>query len=441
MKKFLTILLALVLCMSLMCLTAQAAAPTARLSGPTAVLGGQSITVSYLLSGEGIVAVMGTLQYDPAQLTLISAEQKIGESWLITPNGNTFMVEDNTLSSPIQGEATLISFQFQVANLAADTQISVSFMNVTATSLTEEFTVADCSYTATVSQPLSANNNLGALTIGNATLSPGFDPGLTRYSVEVPYAVTQLDLQAVAADPSARVSVYNPPLEADRTTTITVTVTAENGSSKEYLILAKRGKDPNYIPGNNNNLNNIVVEEFRLSPVFDPDITNYVIWLPYEVDHVKITGFAEDTYATITVEGGSNLIAGQDNEVKVTCTAENGTPKVYTIIVKRAPSHEELNNPTEPTIPADPTTPSTTPESQAPQPSDPAASQPVSGDQNSDINARRDTLLVVMYCALGLLSAAAVVVCVLFVIASRKEGKFTAKHNRAEEPEEDENDD
>ncbi len=441
MKKIRTIILVLMLCLSLLSMTAYAAGPTARLSGPSTVRAGETITVNYLMKGEGIVAVMGTLHYDPAQLTLVSAEQKIGGNWLITPNGNTYMVEDNTLSSPIHGEATLLSFQFKVANLAEGTEISVGFQNVTATSLTEEFTVENSAYQATVARPLGSNSNLASLSIGNATLSPAFDPSLTRYSVEVPYAVTHLDLQAAVADPTARLSVYNPPLEADRTTTITVTVTAENGSTKEYLILAKRGKDPNYVPGNNNNLHNIVVEEFRLSPVFDPDITNYLIWLPYEVDAVKIMGIAEDDYATITVEGGSNLKAGADNEVKVTCTAENGDAKVYTIIVKRAAAHEDLNVPTEPTIP---TVPSTSPETTVPQTGDTQSTRPTNAGQSVD--AQRNSLLIVLYSALGLLSAAGIAVCVLVVVASRKEGKYTAKHHKAdaddaEEPDEEDEDD
>ncbi len=430
MKKILTIILALAVCLSLLTVTALAAAPTAKLSGPGSVRAGDTLTVNYLLKGEDIVAVKGTLKYNSAQLTLVSAEQKIGGNWLISSNGNTYMAEDNNLTSPIRGEATLFSFTFKVASLAEGTEITVGFENVSASSLSQEYTVTNTSYKVTVSRPLASNSNLGALTIGNATLSPAFDPSLTRYSVEVPFEVTHLDVQAAAADSNASVAYYNPVLEADRTTTITVTVTAENGSTKEYVILAKRGKDPNYVPGNNNNLNNIVVEEFRLSPVFDPRVTNYLIWLPYEVDSVKITGIAEDDYATITVEGGSELIAGADNEVKVTCTAENGDAKVYTIIVKRAPAHEDINKPT---IPSASTVPSTAPTATGSLNSSTQSTRPTNSDQNVDIDAQRDTLLVIMYSALGLLSAAGIAVCVLFVIASRKEGKFSAKHGKVEE--------
>ena len=53
------------------------------------------------------------------------------------------------------------------------------------------------------------------------------------------------------------------------------------------------------------------------------------------------------------MEGGENLVAGADNEIKVICTAEDGTQKVYTIIAKRAAAHGSTE-PTEPQTPVEP---------------------------------------------------------------------------------------
>ncbi len=452
MKKILGLMLVLMLCVSLVTLAAYADNPTipASMSGPGTVRAGQTITVSYQLNGTNILAVDGTLNYDANKLTL--TETKVLDGWEATTNGNKYVIDDKNLTSPINGQATLISFTFQVGNLAEGTPIDVSFTGVTAASVnlstgeTGQFS-ADASYTATVARPLGTNANLASLNISNATLSPAFDPSLTRYNVEVPFAITHLQLSAQPADPNATVSVYNPELEADKTNTITVTVTAENGATKEYMILAKRGKDPNYEPSKNNYLSNIVVEEFRLSPVFDKEVENYLIWLPYEVDSVKITGIAEDNYASIVVEGGSDLVAGADNPVKITCTAESGDERVYTIIVKRAPSHQEMSKPTVPTVP------STSPDSTGPISSNTHSSntqytRPTNGSQGSDVNAQRNKLLIVLYCVLGVLSIAGIAVCVLFVIATRKEGKFASKPSKDpssqaqdEEPMDDDDDD
>ncbi len=424
MKKLFGIILALVLCLSLVSITAFAADPTAVLSGPDTVRAGQTITLDYKLTGENIVAAMGTLQYDPNQLTLVSAEQQVGSSWLLTPNGNTYMVEDNSLSAPVNGEATLIRFTFKVAELAEGTQISVSFTGVTATSLSAESAVADVSYAATISRPLGTNDNLASLTVGNATLSPAFDPSLTRYTVEVPFEISTLDVSAAPADGNATVSIDNPVLVEDRTTIVTITVRAENGSTKDYIIQAKRGKDPNYVPSDNNLLSDIVVEEFRLSPVFSSEITNYLIWLPYEVDSVKIIGISAHKYATIMVEGGSNLVAGADNEIKITCTAENGEARVYTIIAKRAPAHEDMTKPTTPST-APSTSPSTMPSAYTTAPNSQQSTRPTNTPQDNENEAQK--LMIILYCILGAIAVAGIAICVLIILANKKQGKFTNK--------------
>ena len=45
---------------------------------------------------------------------------------------------------------------------------------------------------------------------------------------------------------------------------------------------------------------------------------------------VTVTGTAADHKASVTVEGGSDLIAGQDNPIRVICTAEDGYLKDVT---------------------------------------------------------------------------------------------------------------
>ena len=60
----------------------------------------------------------------------------------------------------------------------------------------------------------------------------------------------------------------------------------------------------------------------------------------YETTSVKVSGTVADKKASVEIVGGDNLAAGQDNTVKVICTAENGDKKEYTVIVKRAPGHD-----------------------------------------------------------------------------------------------------
>ena len=220
--------------------------------------------------------------------------------------------------------------------------------------------VADAEYTAQYTStkiPKSGDNTLKKLSVNNATISPAFDPAVTNYTARVPFAVSKLDLAVAANDSKAKVSTSNPVLVAGGKTKVVITVTAEDGTFKTYNIDVTREADPNYTLSSNNNLSGIRANGFLLSPEFDPNVTEYLIWLPYETESVSITGLTQDSKASARTEGGRSLIAGADNEIRVICTAENGEEKVYTIIAKRAAAHGAL--PSEPTQPT--TTPATLP--------------------------------------------------------------------------------
>ena len=189
----------------------------------------------------------------------------------------------------------------------------------------------------------SSNNNLLHLSVSNGKLSPGFSKGNTKYSMEVPYATSKLKLSATAEDSKANVSISNPDLVAEETTTVKITVTAENGASKTYTINVKRGKDPNKPLSNNNYLDNLSVSVGMLSPQFNKEKLNYAVYLPFEINHIDVSVHQEDTrYATIKSEGSSDLSIG-NNLFKYTVTAEDGSQRIYTLTVVRNKSLEETS--------------------------------------------------------------------------------------------------
>ncbi len=341
MKKVISLFTALVLSAVLMLpLTVSAASASASLTGPGTVRAGDTITLSFNLNGSGIYGASGTLSYDSSQVTMTGTSQKIGSPWAVEFNGNNFVAYDNNLSSPINGNKALFTVTFKVNSVAAGTNIKISYTGVTASDGNADANVGAVTYSTTIAAPLSTDNNLASLTVSNATISPAFSAGTTNYSASVPFEVSKLNVSATAADGKAKVSVNSPNLTPNGTTNVTITVTAENGAKKTYTISVKRAQDPNYKPSDNNNLSGITVEGFLLSPVFSADITQYVVWLPYETTSTKIGGSAADSKASVAIEGGENLAAGQDNPVKVICTAENGDKKTYTVIVKRAAAHD-----------------------------------------------------------------------------------------------------
>ncbi len=181
----------------------------------------------------------------------------------------------------------------------------------------------------------SGNNKLSSLSVNGGTLSPKFNSNTESYSISVPYSISSLTINAKAEDAKAKVTISNNNLVAEETTVVKVIVTAENGSTKTYTINATRGKDPNKVLSTNNYLSNLTVSTGTLSPSFNKEQENYIVYLPYEIDSIKINTQVEDTrYATVKIEGSDKLSTGNNN-YKITVTAEDNSTKIYTLVVSR----------------------------------------------------------------------------------------------------------
>ena len=341
MKKVLSLLVVAVLMFAFMLpMTVSAANASATLTGTGTVRAGDTITLTFNLNGKGIYGAEGTLNYDASQVTLVSTSQKIASPWVVEFNGNKFVAYDNNLSAPISSNKAVFAVTFKVKSVATGTKINISYTGVKASDGTADAVVGTVSYSVTVAAPLSTENNLASLSAQGVTLSPAFSAATTSYTATVPFSTSKLNVTATAKDSKAKVTVNSPNLTPGGKTNVTVTVKAENGSTKTYTIVVTREQDPNYVASSNNNLSGITVEGFLLSPVFSADKTSYIVWVPYETESVNVSGTAADTKASVEVVGGENLAAGQDNEVKVICTAENGDKKTYTVVVKRAAAHD-----------------------------------------------------------------------------------------------------
>jgi hypothetical protein len=107
-------------------------------------------------------------------------------------------------------------------------------------------------YTITVTRtPLSANANLASLGVDIGTLSPPFSAAATAYTVLVPSGTASITVTAAAADTGKANFVQSPANPVSLTansTTITIRVTAENGTTfKDYVITVNRTTETNAV--------------------------------------------------------------------------------------------------------------------------------------------------------------------------------------------------
>ena len=339
MKKLLSclILAALVLCL----VPTASAAGGAYMSGPTTVRAGDTISVTFY-AGGGIHGGNGSISYDSSVLTYQGYSQLVGGSYALEFGGSYFLFYDNSMASPIEGYAGIFRMNFTVnANVAPGTTFSVSATGVTLSAGESDIGVGTVSYTATIAEPLSDNCSLKSMTVTGANITPAFSPAVTNYSASVPFTTGSVTVSAEAEHPGAKVSVSNPALTPGGTTFVQVTVTAENGTTKTYSIAIARAQDPNYVESDNAYLSSLSVEGYTLSPVFDKNVTQYYVWLPYEAESVSLFAEVEDEKASVVIGTVETLTPGAGTNIPVTVTAENDAQKVYTVTVVRAPEHEK----------------------------------------------------------------------------------------------------
>ena len=151
--------------------------------------------------------------------------------------------------------------------------------------------------------------------------------------------MTSLSLDYDTADSGADVYVSGNDLSVG-SNTVTVSVEAEDGTMKYYTIEVTRQQDPNYKAGTDATLDKLKVSSGRLSPAFSPDVTDYVVYVPFEVTEFTVSGEAHDSKAIGVTEHTVTLTEGS-NELSVVCTAEDGTTtKTYTVHVCRMPVYK-----------------------------------------------------------------------------------------------------
>lgn len=98
----------------------------------------------------------------------------------------------------------------------------------------------------------SSNANLSALTISTGTLSPEFDPATTDYSVSLAKDITSISINASVADAKATVSGTGEIALKAGTNEIAISVTAEDGTVKKYIIKAMVDETPDVFVQLNN---------------------------------------------------------------------------------------------------------------------------------------------------------------------------------------------
>ncbi len=188
----------------------------------------------------------------------------------------------------------------------------------------------------------SSNAHLSKLQINQEGLTPNFNKNKTSYAVTVGENVNDLKVTAVAEDSKSKVAISGNTGLKNGDNKVYITVTAQDGTKKVYIITVTKTGDANK---SNSYLQNLIVENATLSPEFSKEIFEYDCGtVGKSVETLKILAFGENENVKIDITGNDKLSEG-DNKIIVKVTSEDGTTtKEYVITVKKDSNIVEENN-------------------------------------------------------------------------------------------------
>lgn len=229
-KQFMALAMAITLVLGLTTPWSRAAGTcVVNFSDPTVTVGNH-VTVTVRVTGPVYIGTV-KVAYDPNYLQFISGDLGYGYQ-----DGNVIVMDKE---NPTPGN---MSFSMTFKALKAGKTTIQNYENSMADGNGDILTTTPGYSNVTINAPQTAsgNNNLSSLSISPGTLSPGFSAGTTNYKDWVSNSTTSVAVSAQAADGKAKVAVWgNTGLDVGDNT-VTVQVTAENGSKKTYTITVNR---------------------------------------------------------------------------------------------------------------------------------------------------------------------------------------------------------
>ena len=203
--------------------------------------------------------------------------------------------------------------------------------NIIPITVTAEDGVTKKIYNLVVTRIGSTDATLRGLRVNDYEISPEFNPNTTTYTVNVPYNVSTVTIEANPNNDEA--TIVGDGVQAVRRgkNTLTVTVTSGNGTIKNYTIIVNRDNPVTSL------LDNIVVDNYSLDPEFKSKIYEYNVVIDNEVTELGLHVIPIDSKATWEIMGNENFKVGL-NEVTILVTSSDGEEQTtYKLMVNRQP--------------------------------------------------------------------------------------------------------
>lgn len=331
-------------------------AASTSLSGTTTVTNGDNVTIN--INGNSIAVWDINVSYDDSKLELVSGKTKYVN---VTDSGKNENVTIGTLVfKTISTGTTTVSISGKMAGedkaqeeVKDELPITINEKVVTPPENNNDNNNQNNGGSNNNNNSSNSNNNtttatksgnayLKSLQVNYEGLTPNFNRNKTTYTLSVGEGVDSIKVTARAEHSAARVSVSGNTNLKDGDNNVYITVTAENGTKKTYTIVVTKSADPDK---SNSYLENLIVENAKLSPEFSKEIFEYDCGtVGMDVKSLKILTFPEIEEAKVEITGNDELVVGENNIVIKVTSVDGSTTKEYKIKVVKDETVDALSN-------------------------------------------------------------------------------------------------
>lgn len=272
-------------------------------------------------------------------LTNIKLDDKNIDTYGVTfaPNTTNYTInitKKSSINISVEKSSTVSVTGIGTKNLTC----GVNNIDITTTS---EDKTKTTTYKLVINRTCDSDTTLKNIAISSGKLNPSYVASTRSYNVDVTKDIDKITINAVKNNETQKVTgvVKDYALKFGENK-FTITVVAENGNSKDYVITVNRQDTRS----TNNNLKSLEIEEGKLNKEFKSDVLEYQMKVLYDVTKLNIKYETEEEHAKVEVLGDVNKLKENENVITLKVTSEKGDVKEYKLVVTRLKEGETLGN-------------------------------------------------------------------------------------------------
>ena len=178
----------------------------------------------------------------------------------------------------------------------------------------------------------SSNAMLGSLTLNVEGLSPEFHKDTDNYTLQVGEDIEKLQITATPEDKNATVKIEGNDTLQIGENKISITVTAQDGTTKVYTITVNKGEVEQVV---SLGLNSLDIKGIDMEEVFSPTTYEYTIEINQDVSELEITAEPSVEGATVEVIGNQDLQEGENIVSIIVKSADGEETVTYQLTIQK----------------------------------------------------------------------------------------------------------